>query len=181
MSDILIAFPKYENAKAIKNILIRNGYKVVGIAQSGSLAISLAESMGTGIVISAYRFADMLYTQLLYDLGDGFDMVLIGNQSKMEDNIQDNVIFLPMPLQINDLFECLDALIEKRYIQKKKKRLRPIKRTEEEKEIINKAKSILMCKNNMTEEQAHKYLQKCSMENGNNMLDNAKMIIYMND
>ena len=29
----------------------------------------------------------------------------------------------------------------------------------------------------MTEEEAHRYLQKCSMDSGNNMLETAQMVL----
>ncbi len=38
-----------------------------------------------------------------------------------------------------------------------------------------------MERNNMTEEQAHRYLQKTSMNSGNSMLDTALMIISLKE
>ena len=48
-------------------------------------------------------------------------------------------------------------------------------------ELIKKAKDLLMERNNMTEEQAHRYLQKTSMNSGNSMLDTALMIISLKE
>ena len=34
-----------------------------------------------------------------------------------------------------------------------------------------------MARNRMTEEEAHRYLQKCSMDSGNNMAETAGMVL----
>ena len=45
--------------------------------------------------------------------------------------------------------------------------------------MIRQAKALLMERNNMTEEEAHRYLQKCSMDNGTNMVETAQMILTL--
>ena len=45
--------------------------------------------------------------------------------------------------------------------------------------FIDKAKALLMERNNMTEEEAHRYLQKCSMDSGTNMVETAQMVISL--
>ena len=51
----------------------------------------------------------------------------------------------------------------------------------EEKALIAKAKSLLIERNNMTEEEAHRYLQKSSMDSGTNMLETAQMVLTIMD
>ena len=48
-----------------------------------------------------------------------------------------------------------------------------------ERAIINQAKALLMERNNMSEEEAHRYIQKCSMDSGTNMLETAQMVISL--
>ena len=50
-------------------------------------------------------------------------------------------------------------------------------RSEKERNLITNAKRILMERNNMTEAEAHRYIQKCSMDSGTNMVETAQMII----
>jgi response regulator NasT len=66
-------------------------------------------------------------------------------------------------------------------IIRRKKRLRdkPKVRNEEEAATIAHAKGLLMDRNNMTEEEAHRYLQKHSMDNGTNMVETAQMVLAM--
>ena len=46
-------------------------------------------------------------------------------------------------------------------------------------EVILDAKKLLMERNHMSEEEAHRYMQKCSMDSGNNMVETAKMIFAL--
>ena len=52
-------------------------------------------------------------------------------------------------------------------------------RSEEDKKVINQAKALLMERHHMTEPEAHKYLQKCAMDSGSDMLETAEMVISL--
>jgi AmiR/NasT family two-component response regulator len=54
---------------------------------------------------------------------------------------------------------------------------RSAERPAEEKLIILKAKFLLMERNQMTESQAHRFLQKSSMDRGLKLIDAAKMVL----
>ena len=47
----------------------------------------------------------------------------------------------------------------------------------DEQEMIAEAKALLMERNNMTEEEAHRYLQKNSMDSGTNIVETAEMVL----
>lgn len=53
------------------------------------------------------------------------------------------------------------------------------KRSEKEQEEIAKAKQILMKQKDMTEPEAFRYLQKCSMDSGRTIVETAQMIILL--
>jgi response regulator NasT len=55
------------------------------------------------------------------------------------------------------------------------------KRSTEEKAVIDQAKALLMERNHMSESEAHRYLQKNSMESGTNMLETAQMVLMILD
>ena len=63
--------------------------------------------------------------------------------------------------------------------RKKKAKEKRLARSEEDKKTIAAAKEILMDRHHMTEPEAHKYLQKCAMDSGTNMLETAEMIISL--
>ena len=63
--------------------------------------------------------------------------------------------------------------------RKRKLRSKPKKRTEAEQRVLREAKEILMERNHMTEEEAHRYIQKCSMDSGTSLPETAQMVIAM--
>ena len=61
--------------------------------------------------------------------------------------------------------------------KKKKRKNIPKTRSDEDRREIDRAKKILMEKNNMTEQEAHRYIQKISMDSGTGMAETAQMVI----
>lgn len=74
-------------------------------------------------------------------------------------------------------------MIQQTQSRKRRKRRETIrKRDDSQRKIIDQAKALLIERNNMSEEEAHRYLQKSSMESGTNMLETAQMVLtIMND
>ena len=54
--------------------------------------------------------------------------------------------------------------------------MRP-RRSDEERSVISEAKAVLMGRNGMTEEQAHRFLQKRSMDTGAKLIQTAQMVL----
>ena len=63
--------------------------------------------------------------------------------------------------------------------RRRRERQRPRARSEQEEGLIKEAKELLMNRNHMTEEEAHRYLQKCSMDSGTNLVEEAQMVLAM--
>jgi len=177
--SIIVAFPKIEDANKIKNALIRNGYEVNATCTTGAAAIGIANELDNGILICGYRFSDMHYSELNSYLPKGFEMLLIASASKLDECTDNNIVCLSMPIKMRDLLNTLQMMSYNYTRKKKKNKDKPSPRTEEYKAIINKAKLVLMERNNMTEEEAHRYIQKNSMDTGTNMVEMAEMILSL--
>lgn len=85
----------------------------------------------------------------------------------------------PMPLKVHDLVGTLEMIVQAQARRKKKLRQQPKQRNEKERAVIDQAKALLMERNSMTEEEAHRYIQKCSMDSGTNMYETAQMVISL--
>ena len=59
MANIIVAFSKPEDAKSIKNILMRNGFEVIAVCTSGAQVLSQLDDLSSGIVVCGYRLTDM--------------------------------------------------------------------------------------------------------------------------
>ena len=181
MTGIIIAFPKPENGTNIKNILLRSGYQVMTVCSAGAQVLQEAHSLQDGIVICGYRLTDMMYWELREYLPEGFDMLLLSSKDMMEESAGSQIIRLAMPLKVHELLSTVEMMVYAQERRKKKRRSKPRKRTKEEQEIIDRAKEILAQRNGMNEEEAHRYLQKCSMDGGNTLQETAQMILSMLD
>lgn len=179
MLSIIIAFPKIEDAKSIKNVLIRSGYEVSAVCTSGSQVISFANELDEGIILCGYRFPDMHYSELHNYLPKGFEMLLVASHAKLEECTNSEIVCLGMPIKTNDLLSTLQMMTYNYNRRKKKNKDKPKQRTEEEKATILKAKTLLMDRNNMSEEEAHRYIQKTSMDSGNSLVETAEMILSL--
>ena len=179
MTNIIVVFPKIDDAKSIRNLLARNGFHVVGVCTTGTQAVSQTDGLNGGIVICGYKMVDMLYSQLHEYLPQGFEMLMLASPQYLSECEEHDIIYLSMPLKVPDLLSTLGMMAENQERRRKKERLRPRERSQEEKELLKEAKSILMQRNRMTEEEAHRYLQKCSMDSGTNMVETARMVLSM--
>lgn len=63
--------------------------------------------------------------------------------------------------------------------RRKKRKAMPKARSEEDRKVLEEAKALLMERNGMTEEEAHRYIQKCSMDSGTNLVETAEMVLSM--
>ena len=83
MADIIIAFPKLDDAKNLRKLLVRNGYDVNMVCDSGAQIVSAVNSLDGGIVISGYKFSDMHYSEINDYLPKGFAMLLLGETGRL--------------------------------------------------------------------------------------------------
>lgn len=179
MASIIVAFPKTEDAKKIKNLLVRNGFSVAAVCTTGAQVIGLAESYGGGIVVCSYRLPDMIYSELLGCLPSGFEMLLMASRHILAGCMDNNVVCLAMPIKVMDLVNTVSMMEEAVQGRRRRSREMPKERSREEKRLIDEAKYLLMNRNHMTEEEAYRYIQKCSMDSGTKMSETAQMVLAM--
>ncbi|MDE7322823.1 MAG: ANTAR domain-containing protein [Lachnospiraceae bacterium] len=179
MTNIIVVFARIEDAKNIKNILVKSGISVTAVCTSGAQALGHADEFRDGIVISGYKLTDMVCMELRDNLPDGFEMVVMASQRVLTDVAGSGIIGLAMPLKVHELISTVGMLVQGMVRRKKKRREKPRVRNEEEASIIQSAKCLLMERNNLTEEEAHRYIQKHSMDNSVSMVETAQMLLAM--
>lgn len=174
---MIVAFSKLEDAKKIKNVLNRNGYNDILACNSASQVIAAANESDGGIVLCGYRLPDMHYSELYGYLPREFQMLLIASPARLQECSSGDIMCLSMPFHIHELISTMETMmLDLGRLQRRKKK-QPGKRTEKEQRIIEDAKQLLMERNNLSESEAHKYIQKLSMDSGNSMVETAEMIL----
>ena len=178
MGSIIIALPKIEDAKHISDILKRRGIETSVICTTASTVLSQVHQLNNGIVICGSRFTDMHYTQLYEYLPEYFEMLLLASPTVLE-TCPSGIMTLAFPIKPADLAGTVEMMLTQQRRKLKKQKASPEKRTEQEQNYINNAKWVLMERNNMTEQEAFRYIQKSSMDSGTNMVETAQMILLM--
>ncbi len=177
MTNIIVVFARIEDAKSIKNILVRNGISVTAVCTSGAQALNYADDFHDGIIVSGYRLADMVCMELHSNLPSGFEMLVMASQKILAEAAGDGIMSLAMPLKVHELVSTVGLMAQNVMRRKKKYRDKPKIRSEEDAAVISEAKALLMERNNMTEDEAHRYLQKHSMDNGTGLVETARMVL----
>lgn len=178
MVNIIVAFPKMENGKSIKNILVKHGFHVGAVCTAGAQVLYHADLLGDGIVVCAGRLPDMMSSQLRADLSEQFEMLVMAVPGFLEEDME-HVVYLSMPLKVHELISTMEMMADSMERKKKRRKSKPQRRSEEEGRTIQKAKEVLMARNHMTEEEAHRYIQRTSMDSGTGLTETAQMILSM--
>ena len=177
MGSIVVVFPKKETAVNIRNVLKRGGIEVAGICTTGAQTLQFADNLEEGIIICGYKMQDMLYSELRECLPENFEVLLIASADKWGQGLVKGVIGLPMPIKVYDLLNTIEMMLQNMQRRRRKRREAAKNRNAAQQQVIDQAKSLLMERNQMTEEEAHRYLQKCSMDSGTNMPETARMVL----
>ena len=177
MTGIIVVFPNKDNATNIRNLLARGGMDVIGVCSTGAQAMHYADTVDDGIVVCGYRMKDMMYTQLREYLPDSFEMLLIASQDKWSSGDVEGVVGLSTPIKVYDLMNTMNMMLQSMDRNEKNGRKKQRIVIQSSKSTIRRAKELLMERNNMSEGEAHRYLQKNSMDSGTNMVETAEMVL----
>ncbi len=179
MTNIVIAFPKQEVGQNIKKIMAQSGYAVQSVCTTGAQALSSIHNLENGIIICGYRFVDMMYTEVYEYMPAEFQMLLIASAGSIKEREIKNLVSLSLPMKVHELLQTVEMMEVESHRRRKRMRQRPKQRSEEDMQLIQQAKELLMERNSFSEEEAHRYIQKRSMENGTGLVEVSQMILSL--
>ena len=179
MTNIYVVFRGQEEARSVRQILMKNGFVVNGVSTSGAQLLQQIEDVPDPIVVCGYKLPDMMYNELWEYLPEDASMLLLAPAGRVGEYDENGITCLSMPLKIHGLLEALRAMVEQVEWRRRKRRQRPKVRAAADEEVIRKAKSFLQDNRGMSEEEAHAYLQKCSMNSGTGLVEVAKMVLTL--
>lgn len=174
MKRVIVAFSGDEIRQKVLRLLASEGWDVIAAYTSGAEVIRKANQMGGAAIICGFRLTDMTADVLAADLRGTAALLVLAKASYLELCGGENLYKLALPVTRADFFASLGLLMD--FESRHPRRPAP-RRKEEEQRVIKRAKELLMEVNRMTEEEAHRYLQKRSMERGAKMADMAQSVI----
>lgn len=172
VKGILVAFPGEKTRTYITGVLGRIGVPVEAVCSTGIETISRAKSMKSGVLLAGEGLMDMTAQDLRDSLPKGFYMILLARPSELED-CQGDITKVSAPTTEQMLLDAIQGV--ERKIAEKAAAIP--QRSNEDKELIAKAKRMLMHQNAFSEEEAYRYIQKISMNRGYKMVRTAQGIL----
>lgn len=167
MKSIIVAYPTRETAFKLKQVLEAEGLYVSHICGTGASVLGFAGDMRSGVVVCAGILRDMSAATIAERLPANFDVVALTRGGKTD--YLGNLVSLPLPLDREDFLNTVSVLASSEASF--------TNRSLEDADYISAAKTILMRVNEMSEMQAHKFLQSESMRQCKKMAELARDII----
>ena len=174
MGNIIVANANLDSAKKIGAVLRSAGYPVTAVCNTGAQLLHLTgRSYCGGVVVCSIRLADMPAQGLPRNTGGGYDFLYI---VKGPPPAELDYPSLAMPLNRVRLIACVNMLLRAAEgtglsLQKRVKNCGM-----EEREVVERAKQLLMLQCGMTEPAAHRFLQKRSMNAGKKLCETAMQV-----
>lgn len=177
MNGVIIACRDSGMRDKLSQCLASAGISVLGTAAKGASALHIANRFyeGVGVILCAYSMGDMTAPELYKIKPDNFEMVVLVSARQRSVSRGSRMLCLDIPINRRNLIDTLEMLMDHGIAARKDSK--PPQRTEDEKKIILRAKSLLMERNNMTEPDAHRFMQKRSMDSGEALVEIAGKIL----
>ncbi len=174
MERIIVAFSSEEAQKRVARLLASEGWEAAALCASGAEVMRAVGKLGSAAVICGFHLRDMTAGTLAADLRGRAALMVMAKGACLELCGGENLYKLPTPASRGDFFAALNVLLE---FESSRLRRPASQRREEEQRIIRRAKELLMDVNRMSEEEAHRFLQKRSMDSGIRLAEVAQSVV----
>ncbi|MCR4897209.1 MAG: ANTAR domain-containing protein [Lachnospiraceae bacterium] len=176
MENIIVALPKEEDGRSLRSILVRSGFSVLSVCTTASQVLAACDDLDRGIVICSVRLVDMPCTELRELLAPEVEMLVLATRRQIAEGDPAGMLCLSMPLQTEDLIGSVRMLLS----GGRERRRKGTPDTGGKKEqLLRDAKALLMERNHMSEEEAHRYLQRTSMTSGCSITETARKVLTL--
>lgn len=172
MNRLIVAFEGEKQRELVRDTLSSGGMAPRVVCQTGAEVIRAAHEMGRSLVICGHKLRDMSADELAYDLGSAAIILVIAKNVQLDFCEHQGIFKLSAPFSRSELLTSVSML---RQLAEKSAGIPP-RRTASEEALIGEAKTILM-RVGMTEAEAHRLLQRRSMETGERMISVARRIV----
>lgn len=174
MVRTVVAFESIATLNGVADMLEKNGITVRYRCRTVPEAIRGIHMMGGGVVICGYKLGDTTAEQMCYDLGDCATCLMVAKPFQLDMCESRSIFKLALPIKPSEFIGSVNMLLQ---LDNKKAQETITPRSGGDKELIARAKSLLMNQRGMTEPQAHRYLQQRSMETSSKMAATAETVI----
>lgn len=177
MWKVIVAFENGANAVRIKEVLESSGDFSCVVCRSAAGVKRTARKLRVRTVVCGFKLADQSCEDMYHDLPEGCSMLMVAPQTRLELCETESVFKLQTPVRRGELLASVRMLAQFQRTAPRERGKPHVQRSEKELALVARAKAVLMDRHGMTEEQAHRFLQKQSMDAGAKLTDTAKLIL----
>lgn len=174
MESLIVAFEGEKTALRIRDIIESGGVAECLICHSGAEVKRIVYQQGVTVVVSGYKLRDETAENLYTDLPSYCSMLVLAPQSYLELMGKSDIFRLTAPASREDLLASVQMLLQMGH--RMARYIRP-RRSQEERDLVEQAKAVLMDRHGMSEEEAHRFLQKTSMDSGVKLNQTAQLVL----
>ena len=174
MEQVIVAFESTKSALRVKEILESSGTASCILCASAGQVRRTVHKLHITAVVCGFKLADQGAEALFSDLPPTCAMLVLAPQNLLELLQEEDIFRLATPVSKGDLTGSVRMLLQ---MGRRLERTFKPRRSSEEQALIDQAKALLMERSGMSEAQAHRFLQKTSMDNSARLVQTAQMIL----
>lgn len=207
MRQVIVAFERQSNCDRLREIIENGGEFSCVVCRTADQVRRAVRKLRLDIVVCGFKLGEESCESLFYDLPQRCSMLMVAPQAQLDLCEGEGIFKLQAPVRRSELMASVrllsqvaqsatravvagaagnDASQAALCAARESSQVAhgtssqghsPAQRSREERELVEQAKAVLMSRYGMTEEQAHRFLQKQSMDNGARLTDTAKLVL----
>ena len=174
MEKVIVAFESDRSSWRIKEILEGSGTACCILCKTADQVKRAAHKFRLTGVICGYKLADQSSESLYGDLPSGCAMLMLAGESFLELVQEPGIQRLPAPVSKGELLAAVRQMLQGDGGGRGES---GPERSQAERALILQAKRRLMECRGMSEEEAHRFLQKRSMDRGIKLVQAARAVL----
>lgn len=199
MRQVIVAFERQSNCDRLREIIENGGEFSCVVCRTADQVRRAARKLRLDIVVCGFKLGEESCESLFYDLPQRCSMLMVAPQAQLDLCEGEGIFKLRAPIRRSELMASVRLLsqvaqsatqavaagtagndasqVARSAARESSQGRSPAQRSQEERELVERAKAVLMGRHGMTEEQAHRFLQKQSMDNGARLTDTARLVL----
>ncbi len=172
MRQVIVAFERQSNRDRLQEILESTGEFSCLMCRGAGQVKHAVHKFRLDLVVCGFKLAEESCESMYHDLPQRCAVLMVAPQAQLDLCETKGIFKLPTPVRRSELLASVRLLA-----QMSQGRGRSPERSQEERELVAQAKQMLIEYSGMTEDQAHRFLQKRSMDSGARLADTARQVL----
>lgn len=174
MDTVIVAFESDSLCRKFRDLLEGSGSAACLICHSGSQVRRAAAAQPIYCVVCGTRLSDGPAEWLCGDLPPFCSLLMVGPAHQLALCSDPDIFKLPTPIRREEALSTVSLLLQ---FGHRMERFTAARRSGSDQAVVDRAKRLLIDRLGMTEDQAHRELQKRSMDTGARLSHTARQVI----